>query len=586
MFEAETGTELPGGPVLLRPELAEEIARPLSAHPRVLQDMAFAADTRRRLFAGALRDLKRLEGDLLCDPDNPEPLRSAGLMDLVVLPPIDWHYRVQRPQRLSIAWAELGCRVTYLSTDFLPDEPGVPPFALLGRPHPGVMHVKLRRPLPHRALNVAPLSAGEADGLTEAFASFAAAIGLARPIFVVGSPGWARFADVAPGLVVYDCMDRFDAFEFATPEISAAERRLLVDAGVVLTASEPLAALAREHGRSPVVVRNAASASLFGITPAPAGPQIVAGYVGAVEQWFDGELLATAATLAPEISFEIYGHVGSEEAVASLAGTPNVQLHGEMPSERLATVLARFDVALIPFERNMLIEYTNPVKVYEYLAAGLPVVSTPMPELERFKPLVAVAATAQEFTDAIREAAATRRDPERISERRAAVAGDTWRERGLLALSAIEAARLQLGIFLVWHDSLPVEVLRAWLERPLRPRNLYVVLDATVATTPATRRMLALAAESLAPFAVVGDTDDAAFSSSNLALVIDPLSLSSVEFLIGLDNPSAPRAGAGWALIEGRRYAQAWRDLGRPPRAEEIRSLVDLGARQNLDAAH
>lgn len=122
-----------------------------------------------------------------------------------------------------------------------------------------------------------------------------------------------------------------------------------------------------------------------------AGSRIL-GYVGAIAPWFDFDILDRLAADFPLDHVAIIGPVSPSqgERVRLASRAPNVCFYGYVPYEHLPPLLRLFDVALLPFRINPVTDVTNPVKLYEYLASGLPVVATRMQELER----IAAAGTA------------------------------------------------------------------------------------------------------------------------------------------------------------------------------------------------
>jgi len=107
-------------------------------------------------------------------------------------------------------------------------------------------------------------------------------------------------------------------------------------------------------------------------------------------------------------------------------GVKNVHFFGRRPPELLPSYLKGIDVCLNLFKRTPLTQAVNPLKVYEYLAAGKPVVSTPMPEVEKFGEMVSVADSPDAFVDEIERAIACRAHPEQIKRRVEAVGPYSW----------------------------------------------------------------------------------------------------------------------------------------------------------------
>lgn len=236
-----------------------------------------------------------------------------------------------------------------------------------------------------------------------------------------------------PECVVYYCVDEFSGFEGCDPKATAAaERRMIAAADVVIATSSQLyesksllsdrVQLVR-HGVDHDHFRRAVDGRLA--TPAPlrslAGPMI--GFIGLVHHWVDVDLLAATARSLPDVHLVVIGDVRID--VSILQRLPNVHLVGRQPYELLPKYLARFNAGLIPFVRSELTRNVNPIKLREYLAAGLPVVSTDLPEVRHFPGHVLIANDHASFAAACRRAIASDTPPARLI-RSAAVADQGW----------------------------------------------------------------------------------------------------------------------------------------------------------------
>ena len=358
-------------------------------------------------------------------PAAPGP-PSKDADDVVVLPVIPWSYRRQRPQHLAEALARRGRRVFYGSVAGS-GEPREPAGAA-----PGVTLLPIdgprREDLPQAALAGRSLRRCLAS-LEWARARFS----VTRATLLVQSPFWAPLAAALQERhgwhVVYDCLDAHT--EFSTNRAGAladAERSLASGADVVAATSEPLRRRLAERNASARLLPNAcAPADYAGVAAlVPRAGRLTVGYAGAVDEWFDAELLDRLAALAPDWRFEIVGGLEGEGPAPPARG--NVVFHGERPYREMPGFRARFDVEIIPFRLSPLTHATDPVKLYEAAAAGRPVVATPMDALAPLARLgmVRLAATPEEFVRAISAAASDAREPETVARLRSFAAENSW----------------------------------------------------------------------------------------------------------------------------------------------------------------
>jgi glycosyltransferase involved in cell wall biosynthesis len=238
-------------------------------------------------------------------------------------------------------------------------------------------------------------------------------------------------------------MDHHAGFATVHGTMIAAEAEMLAEADVVIATSAALERNARKYRDDVVLLRNACEPEHFAKTPRArnaralnAKPTI--GFYGAIAECFDPALVAELAVRRPDWDFLLVGSAYGGD-VSRLARLPNVTLPGEQPYESMPEWLGRFDVAIIPFRRTPLTEATNPVKVYEMLAGGKPVVSVPIPEVAALAPLVRLASTAEEFEREIAGALAGDTDAA-ADERRAFARRQTWELRfEVLAAAAANA---------------------------------------------------------------------------------------------------------------------------------------------------
>ncbi|HLM18453.1 MAG TPA: glycosyltransferase [Acidimicrobiia bacterium] len=184
-----------------------------------------------------------------------------------------------------------------------------------------------------------------------------------------------------PSLLVYDVMDDLAAFRYALPTTLLRQRQALRAADVVFTGGRSLHRGVVDHRPdvthcfpSGVEPRHYAPASTAR-TARGDNVRPVAGYVGVIDERIDLALVADLATRAPDWDIQMVGPVVKIEE-SDLPRADNLHYLGTQPYAALPAVMAEFDVALMPFALNEATRSISPTKTLEYLAAGLPVVST------------------------------------------------------------------------------------------------------------------------------------------------------------------------------------------------------------------
>lgn len=247
--------------------------------------------------------------------------------------------------------------------------------------------------------------------------------------------------------IVYYCVDEFSAFEgYDRDAILAAERRLAARADLVITTSQALYDSKRALNDHTALVTHGVDVDHFTQPPGPGVappddvarlPRPVLGFWGLIQDWVDVRLLAEVARERPDWSMVLIGEALSD--VSALRGLANVHLLGRRPYERLPAYAAGLDAALIPFRVNELTRAVNPIKLREYLAAGLPVVSTPLPEVLPYRPWVTVAQGAGEFIAACHNAV-LENGPAAANARRRAMQGESWSARLAVICGHVETA--------------------------------------------------------------------------------------------------------------------------------------------------
>ncbi|WP_428970229.1 UDP-galactopyranose mutase [Sphingomonas sp. Xoc002] len=205
------------------------------------------------------------------------------------------------------------------------------------------------------------------------------------------TPMMLPFSDHVPAAcIVYDCMDELSAFKGAPPELLEREQRLIERADLVFTGGTSLYEAKRSRHSdvhafpSSIDVAHFGRARSGGEGPADQAslPHPRLGFAGVVDERMDLALLAALADAHPEWSLVIIGPVVKIDE-ADLPRRANIYYLGGRPYSALPDYMAGWDVALMPFAINEATRFISPTKTPEYLAAGCPVVSTPITDVVR-----------------------------------------------------------------------------------------------------------------------------------------------------------------------------------------------------------
>ena len=274
-------------------------------------------------------------------------------------------------------------------------------------------------------------------------------VGFTAPILWTYTPHSGDFiGKLGESFTVYECVDEFSAAKGLVygPTIAALERDLLAKADLVIVTAPALLEAKRPLTRRVELVGNGVDVEHFSIASEPgtivppeltALPKPVIGYLGGVQYWVDFDLVAHAARVHPEWSFAFVGLVEPLARIDKVRGLPNVYFLGRQPYSQVPAFTAGFDVCINPYVLDDVAEKCDPLKLYDYLASGKPVVSVDMPAARRFADLIPLTRTADEFTRALERTLAT---PGDAAARQRAAADYSWAARFRQVESILESA--------------------------------------------------------------------------------------------------------------------------------------------------
>ncbi|MFN0085863.1 MAG: glycosyltransferase [Blastocatellia bacterium] len=483
--------------------------------------------------------------------ERPPAKTGPGLPDVICFSIIDWSFRFQRPQQLMQHFAAAGHRVFYLNISDHLTVYARPRFS--ARPMPGarpeiaekLFDVRLSS---RHALDLfsSVIPAGVAEDVLKSLDELRQAFNINETIGVVMIPSWGGIARKAQEewgwRIVYDCMDEWENFPGVNPESLAMEKELVQGCDLLVVTAQRLYDKWQPFDRPMVLARNAADFEFYqehcrpnDLLPAAGHPII--GYFGAIADWFDVALVADVARARPAYTFVLLGGV-FEVDVSSLRALPNVRLLGQQPYETMPGYLHHFDACIIPFKINSITEATDPVKLYEYLSGGKPVISVCLPELMPYRESVYLADGPEEFAAQIDRALAED-GPRKAEERKAVARRHTWRERRNAIMAGLRATTPRASIIIVTYNNLALTKL--CLESVLRntdyPHYEVIIVDnRSVDGTPAWLKSLAALHDNVS---LILNDENLGFAKANN----QALAQSTGERLVLLNNDTVVPPG-------------------------------------------
>jgi len=339
--------------------------------------------------------------------ERQKPLKNKNT--IICFSHLRWNFVFQRPQHI-LTRAALGSRVLFFEEPL--EEQVSRPVLKSERASGGV---EIRTPVFPRGFDEQAKSAVQKRFVDEIVATSAAPL-----ITWFYTPMALQFAShIAGDLCVYDCMDELSAFKNAPAELVRLERELFARADLVFTGGMSLYEAKRAHHPSVHPFPSSIDVRHFGKARGPIAdpadqadiPHPRVGFFGVIDERLDVELVRHAAASMPDIHFVMLGPVVKIDP-ATLPEAPNLHWLGGKQYADLPAYLAHWDAGWMPFALNESTRYISPTKTPEFLAAGLPVVSTAIVDVVRTygaQGLVDIA-DASDVADKLRSALTTPRE--------------------------------------------------------------------------------------------------------------------------------------------------------------------------------
>jgi glycosyltransferase involved in cell wall biosynthesis len=234
----------------------------------------------------------------------------------------------------------------------------------------------------------------------------------------------------------YFCYDEISEAEWCKKHLARYEPRFLGEVDGVLVTSSGLYETKKKQQPNIALVQNGVESSLFKDSISPNPQNKVIGYLGTIDDRMDVEILEKAIVQFPDYQFLFVGRVTDASVQRTLEKYANVLFTGAKSPEELTSYLAKIQIGLIPFIKNGFTKNIYPMKINQYLAYGMPVVSTDFADLSDFGDLI-YHTTSEGFLDALSKAM-QENTTNFWQERRDFAEGNTWKNKAIQFSNFIE----------------------------------------------------------------------------------------------------------------------------------------------------
>ncbi|MCS3511318.1 glycosyltransferase [Pseudomonas grimontii] len=467
---------------------------------------------------------------------------SEARFDILCFANIDWAARFQRPQQLMSQFARHGYRVFYIVPS-RSAEPGQAYSTL--EVAPGVFEVTLQRDAfvdyYHQRMPEKHLLA-----YASAIDALANDLRIKTAVSVVHLAFWAplaqRLRSAHGWKIQYDCMDDWVGFPGIGQTLLEEEHTLVRDADLVTVTAALLQEKWAPMSRNCLLLRNGVDFEFFDRNCVPNAlmaeiERPLIGFYGALAEWVDLALIASIAQLRPDWNFVLIGDIFVKD-LAGLDRLPNVHLLGRKPYAQMPLYLYHFNVCLIPFRLYNVTHAVDPVKFYEFISAGKPVVSVPLEEMQIYADFVYFASEPQAFIEQI-ERALNETDTQAATRRVALASDNDWRHRFDTNLSALTALHPKVSIVIVTYNN--VELTQGCIQSLLRNTTYpdYELIIVDNASSDDTRNYLRYLGRTQANVTLVLNDRNLGFAAANN----QGLRLATGEYLVLLNNDTVVPKG-------------------------------------------
>lgn len=372
--------------------------------------------------------------------------KKTNKIDIICFPMINWNYRYQRPQHILSGLARKGHRIFYLTTTLQ----NLPNHYSIEKLDENIYEISLSCSS-YFDIYKDKIDELALQSLVNSFKQLQKDVNI-NALSLVMFPSWLPLVLELQKLfgykILFDCVDNVSGFPNINKERIKEEEILIKSSDLVVVSSDTLFVKIKEHAKKIICIPNAGDFEHFSKTTSEHlledFPKPIVGYFGAIAEWFDADLIEFVAKKRNDVTFVFIGDTYGSN-LKKLMNLDNVYFLGERPYSEIPKYLLEFDVCLIPFKMIKLIQDAHPIKIYEYFAAGKPVVATDIPALHKMKDLCYIAKSSNDFLEKL-DLALNEKNPDLVNQRIEFSSKNTWQDRvNLLYVELEKVISLYLG---------------------------------------------------------------------------------------------------------------------------------------------
>jgi GT2 family glycosyltransferase len=378
---------------------------------------------------------------------------NANKYDILFFSVINWDFRFQRPQQIATRFARHGHRIFYISANLKRT-------ATYTKRQIAENIYEIILPFKD---DVTVYSTDIREGLEILITTFRSLIdhfSIKEFVAFVEFPLWypivKHLKDEYGAKIIFDCLDNFVGFNNVSAEVAQMESVLSNTSDYCITTSTVLYEKLAQKIDNVILIRNATEFDHFHNLPVNDRlkhiNKPIIGYYGAIAEWFDTSVVEHIASQRPNWNIVLIGNTFGSD-ISMLKNYKNIHILGEKPYAELPEFLYWFDVCIIPFKANELTRSTDPVKFYEYISSGKPVVSSRLHGLSSYNELLYLSWDENEFLQNIEKALKENNENLKKARIESAKAND-WETRFYEIKNCIKSTYPLVSIVILTFDNL------------------------------------------------------------------------------------------------------------------------------------